>query len=784
MADEIGALRVALSADHAKITGDLARARAAVNTFANRTRVAMATVGKSFSGAAGGLRGLSTFTTIGAVTGLGAFLKKSIDTAEQMNALAQKVGITTESMSALAFAAQQSEMQVDDLVKGLRFLNKATGEAATGSKEAREGFAAFGLKVADLRDATGKLKPADQILMELARRWEVMPSFQEKAAAATKLFGRGYAELIPLLNQGATGIDQLTARAATLGVVISTSAGRAADDFNDQVAELWATVSGFGISLATKFLPGINNVITAFREARAAGKDWWETLQALHNSALGPVGKAQFDVDAAARAVTDAQQRLATTEQTPLLAEGARRIRIARAQTALDAAWERYRTAEAELNRVQAAATKQAADEKAAAAKEQQDLLDEILKERDRLLAAIDAEGKKVRSTTDQVLEAGEQAIEALLRERDVREDASRVAQLAFELEAGNLAELHRLRLEGTADERKQAAAIEDRLEALARELDLRQVIQGIEEATAARVQDSADRAAQIVEAGKTEADNLREQLKELEALHKRLPTSLLVGGGLGDEALLSDEQYEQARKRLQMMLDAAVAAERLEARQKALNAGVAAGTVTHEQYRAAVAASQAEMEGAAAAIIAQWELVDRTFEDWSQRATDALMRFAMTGKLAFGDFARSVIADLLRIQIQAEMTSLFRSLEFSGAGSLLAGLFGGGALSRQTPLAPMVPGSEAAAKPVASMAEAAGYGMSELRSAAKLASRGVELEGQAAAPAGAASVNLRVVNLSDRDQVPGWVSTSPGERAILNVIGRHATQLKTILRT
>lgn len=783
MADEIGALRVALSADHAKITGDLARARAAVNTFANRTRVAMATVGKSFSGAAGGLRGLSTFTTIGAVTGLGAFLKKSIDTAEQMNALAQKVGITTESMSALAFAAQQSEMQVDDLVKGLRFLNKATGEAATGSKEAREGFAAFGLSVADLRDATGKLKPADQILMELARRWEVMPSFQEKAAAATKLFGRGYAELIPLLNQGATGIDQLTARAATLGVVVSTSAGRAADDFNDQVAELWATVSGFGISLATKFLPGINNVITAFREARAAGKDWWETLQALHNSALGPVGKAQFDVDAAARAVTEAQQRLATTEQTPLLAEGARRIRIARAQAALDAAWERYRTAEAELNRVQAAATKQAADEQAAA-KKQQDLLDEILKAREELLAQIEAEGEKVRSTTDQVLEAGEQAIEALLRERDVREGTSRVAQLAFELEAGNLAELHRLRLEGTADERKQAAAIEDRLGALARELDLRQVIQGIEDATATRMQDSADRAAQIVEAGKTEADNLREQLKELEALHKRLPTSLLVGGGLGDEALLSDEQYEQARKRLQMMLDAAVAAERLEARQKALNAGVADGTVTHEQYRAAVAASRAEMEGAATAIIERWDLVDRTFEDWSQRATDALVRFAMTGKLAFGDFARSVIADLLRIQIQAEMTSLFRSMSASGAGSFVGGLFSGGALNRATPLAPMVPGSEVAAKPVASMAEVAGYGMSELRSAAKLASRGVELEGQAAAPAGAAPVNLRVVNLSDRDQVPGWVSTSPGERAILNVIGRNATQLKTILRT
>lgn len=54
---------------------------------------------------------------------------------------------------------------------------------------------------------------------------------------------------------------------------------------------------------------------------------------------------------------------------------------------------------------------------------------------------------------------------------------------------------------------------------------------------------------------------------------------------------------------------------------------------------------------------------------------TDALTQFATTGKLDFKSLANSIIADLLRIQLQAQLAGIFSS----GLGSL-AGLFGGGA--------------------------------------------------------------------------------------------------------
>lgn len=53
----------------------------------------------------------------------------------------------------------------------------------------------------------------------------------------------------------------------------------------------------------------------------------------------------------------------------------------------------------------------------------------------------------------------------------------------------------------------------------------------------------------------------------------------------------------------------------------------------------------------------------------------DGLVNFAMTGKLNFGDFAKSVIADLIRIQVRAQMSGLFQM-----GLTALAGAASGGA--------------------------------------------------------------------------------------------------------
>ena len=69
----------------------------------------------------------------------------------------------------------------------------------------------------------------------------------------------------------------------------------------------------------------------------------------------------------------------------------------------------------------------------------------------------------------------------------------------------------------------------------------------------------------------------------------------------------------------------------------------------------------------------------EQAFVSVTQNMETALENFVQTGKLSFSDLARSIISDLIRIQLRAQATAIFKS---SGLGDLLGGFFGGGGSS------------------------------------------------------------------------------------------------------
>jgi lambda family phage tail tape measure protein len=66
----------------------------------------------------------------------------------------------------------------------------------------------------------------------------------------------------------------------------------------------------------------------------------------------------------------------------------------------------------------------------------------------------------------------------------------------------------------------------------------------------------------------------------------------------------------------------------------------------------------------------------EQAFVSVTQNLEQALDQFVQTGKLSFSDLARSIISDLIKIQLKAQATSLFQS---SGIGGFFSSLFGGG---------------------------------------------------------------------------------------------------------
>ena len=221
------------------------------------------------------------------VAGFAAMIKNAIDAADQLNKLSQKIGISVEALSTLRFAAQLSDVSLETLQKGIKGLSQNIAEANTGIGDGAQVFDALGISV---KNADGSMKSTETVLLQMADVFANLEDGAVKTALAVKLFGKSGMDMIPFLNQGAAGINQLTAEAERLGLKLTTETARSAEAFNDNLTALKASSSSLGIALARDFLPELTNITNAMREAaNEAG-----TLKALWVG-LGGVGNLIFN---------------------------------------------------------------------------------------------------------------------------------------------------------------------------------------------------------------------------------------------------------------------------------------------------------------------------------------------------------------------------------------------------------------------------------------------------------------------------------------------------------
>lgn len=189
--------------------------------------------------------------------GLGVAVKSAVNEMDKLSKTAQKVGVTTEALSALQYAAELADVDIGQLQGGMTRLVKAQAEVAAGTEKQTELFKSLGVEVLN---ADGSLRNADDVMADLADQFANMEDGATKTALAVQIFGRAGADLIPLLNGGAQGFRNAAAEAKSFGLIVSTEAGQAAEQFNDNITRMGKAMQGAGIQLATELLPVMNEL--------------------------------------------------------------------------------------------------------------------------------------------------------------------------------------------------------------------------------------------------------------------------------------------------------------------------------------------------------------------------------------------------------------------------------------------------------------------------------------------------------------------------------------------
>jgi lambda family phage tail tape measure protein len=198
------------------------------------------------------------------VGGLTAVVKKSIDAGDELFNLQQKTGMAANTLIAIGNAAKLADVDMGTLGKGINKLSVNIAKAASGNEELAAKFSDLGVR---LKDSNGQLIPTDRVLKQLADRFADMPDGAQKAAAAVALFGKSGAELIPLLNEGATAMEKFTYK-------VSDDFAARSDKFNDTITELGISTRGFGLELTDALLPSLQSILEVFAELFDSKQDW------------------------------------------------------------------------------------------------------------------------------------------------------------------------------------------------------------------------------------------------------------------------------------------------------------------------------------------------------------------------------------------------------------------------------------------------------------------------------------------------------------------------------
>ena len=213
--------------------------------------------------------GLLSGAAIGlAVKGFFSMVSSMTEADDVLAKISKRLGISVTKLSELRVAANLSGVSTGVLTKALQNMISKVSEAATGTGEAKDAIEERGLSAEELNN----MKP-DEALGAIAEALEGIENQADKVRIAEKLFGARGAGLLVLLDKGKKGLDDMAEAARKTGNVLSESAAKDAEDYNDAILLLTETWEGFKRQVVNAILPdlvaGIQNVTEWFQNMMA-----------------------------------------------------------------------------------------------------------------------------------------------------------------------------------------------------------------------------------------------------------------------------------------------------------------------------------------------------------------------------------------------------------------------------------------------------------------------------------------------------------------------------------
>ena len=218
---------------------------------------------------------------VGAIRGM-------INNIDELGKTATSLGVSAETLSSWNYAAEQSGATAKDMEQAIKGLSGQLQNISTSSNHATKALKSFGVQAGD---------DMDTALTKIAEAFSKMKDGPEKTALAIDIFGRSAGpKLIPLLNEGAKGIEEFKKQAKDLGVVISTDLVAQTTAFNDNLSKISSTFRGMGISFVEGLMPALTALSKHLSETKGKTDEFKEAGRGIGEALIVGVKAINYTV--------------------------------------------------------------------------------------------------------------------------------------------------------------------------------------------------------------------------------------------------------------------------------------------------------------------------------------------------------------------------------------------------------------------------------------------------------------------------------------------------------
>lgn len=191
-------------------------------------------------------------------------VKSAIDTADATGKAADKLGMTTEAFSALAYAAKTSgNITRDNFGQAMRMMVDNLSQAVQGTGLAKNAIADLGLNAS----ALAKMGP-EKAILAISDAMEKIPNQGDRVRIAMDVFRNS--DMLHVLRGGSAGIREMMEEAKRMNQVIGDDTARQAGAFNKNIDMLKDSATGLANTVASSLLPALNALLERLNKAVGA----------------------------------------------------------------------------------------------------------------------------------------------------------------------------------------------------------------------------------------------------------------------------------------------------------------------------------------------------------------------------------------------------------------------------------------------------------------------------------------------------------------------------------